>query len=252
MENSFQTSFIPKRPIAAPSAKANRPPTSIFTILAFLLLILMGAASGGLFLYKNYLIKQKEVLSESLAKVRNTFEQDTIDELELYDKRVAASEKILGSHIVLSPMFTLLGSLTIPSIQYTKFEHQTNASGFVVKMSGVAIDYKSIALQADVFNSAKGRYFKNVVFSNLAKDKTNNITFDLEFNVDPALLSYEKNMALEQIQAKTESAPPVQQPEVTPTIPNPGVPSVEDAISPSSQGALTPQPGGAPVDNETQ
>lgn len=206
MDNSFQTSFIPKRPVGAGTdSKANRPQTSIFTVLSFAVLIIVGGISIGLFLYKNYLTNQKEVLSASLEKVRNSFDKDTIDELELYDKRVSAAKKVLNGHVVLSPMFALLGSLTLPSIQYTRFDHQTNANGFLVKMSGTAVDYKSIALQADVFNGAKGRFFKNVIFSNLIKDKNNNINFDIEFNVDPSLLSYQKNMILEQVGAKTEA-----------------------------------------------
>lgn len=203
MDNSFQTSFIPKKPITT-SGNVSRPPTNIATVLSIAILIIIGAASAGLFLYKNYLIKQEEVLSSSLEKVRVTFEQDTIDELALYDKRVSSAKTILNSHIVLSPMFALLGNLTIPSIQYTKFDHQTNGQKFSVKMSGIASDYRSIALQADVFNSAKGRFFKNVVFSNLAKDKNNNVSFDIDFDVDGALLSYEKNMLLEQMQAKIQ------------------------------------------------
>jgi hypothetical protein len=241
MDNSFQTSFIPKKPINL-SGKTVRPPTSIFTILSFLLLILIGLASGGLFLYKNYLTNQEQVLSSSLEKVRNTFEKDTIDELELYDKRVSASKKILGSHIVLSPMFELVGNLTIPSIQYTKFDHQTNAQGFSVKLSGIASDYKSIALQADVFNSAKGRSFKNVVFSNLARDKTNNVNFDLEFSVDPALLSYQKNMVLEQIQAKINSANPIEVQPPSDTL-APTAPTTIPATDLPPTGTLVPEPG---------
>jgi hypothetical protein len=244
MDNSFQTSFIPKRPVGAGSdVKSNRPQTSILTVLSFTILIIVGGLSIGLFLYKNYLTNQKEVLSASLEKVRNSFDKDTIDELELYDKRVSAAKKVLNNHVVLSPMFALLGNLTIPSIQYTRFDHQTNANGFLVKMSGVAVDYKSIALQADVFNSAKGRFFKNVIFSNLIKDKNNNIGFDIEFNVDPALLSYQKNMILEQVGAKTEAD------KASGTIPE----GSTDNVTPSDQKATVPtttkdQPIDVPVD----
>lgn len=200
MENSFQTSFIPKKPIiSTPNNTRPRVPTSIFSVISFFILILVSAAAGGLFLYKNYLIKQEEVLSSSLEKVRVTFEKNTLDELELYDKRVGAADKILSKHIVFSPLFELLGQLTIPSIQYTNFTQQTNADGFSVKLSGVATDYKSIALQADAFNSAKGRSLKNIVFSNISKDKTNKVAFNIEFIVDPSLLNYEKNMILNQI-----------------------------------------------------
>jgi len=213
MENSFQTSFIPKRPV---TASAPRPqPKSLFMVLSVILVVVIGLASVGLFIYKNYLIKQKEVLSESLGKVRDTFEKDTISELELYDKRASAAKKVLDSHIVLSPMFTLLGNLTIPSVQYTKFEHETTSKGFFVKISGQARDYRSIALQADVFNTTKGRSFKNVVFSNLTKDKNNLVGFELEFIVDPSLLSYEKNILLDRAQVK--AGPTIQQTEPTGT-----------------------------------
>jgi hypothetical protein len=219
MENSFQTSFIPKKPLTpvGPSSSHSNASKSLFSILATLLLVVLSITAGGLYFYKGYLNQQKKVLSTSLEKVRATFEQDTISELELFDKRVSASKQVLNGHIVLSPMFTLLGNLTIPSIQYTKFSHETTEKGFFVKMSGVARDYRSIALQADVFNSAKGRSFRNVVFSNLTKDKNNAVGFDVEFIVDPSLLSYEKNTALEEVQAKTNPVPaqvtvPVEEP----------------------------------------
>jgi hypothetical protein len=202
MENSFQTSFIPKKPVTTNVLR--KQPKSLFSILSVFILVVIGLASAGLFLYKNYLVNQKEVLSTSLEKVSASFEKDTIDELELYDKRSSAAKQVLNGHIVLSPMLSLLGSLTIPSIQYTKFQHETTEKGFFVKISGLARDYRSIALQADVFNSTKGRSFKNVVFSNLTTNKAGLVGFDLEFIVDPSLLSYEKNNLLEKAQVRTQ------------------------------------------------
>ncbi|MES2930813.1 MAG: hypothetical protein V4665_03470 [Patescibacteria group bacterium] len=236
MENSFQTSFIPKKPITPVNPSSSRPNASrsLFSILATLLLVVAAVSAGGLYFYKSYLIRQKEVLSVSLERVRDTFEQDTITELELFDKRVAAAKQVLGGHIVLSPMFELLGALTIPSIQYTRFTHETTDQGFFVKMSGIARDYRSIALQADVFNSAKGRSFRNVVFSNLTRDKNNSVGFDVEFVVDPSLLSYEKNMAVGGAQVKTETAAPQAPVNQTPQAP-------ETSETPLSSGSTTQQ-----------
>jgi len=194
--NSFQTSFIPKKPINSSSVSVVKQPTDFFTILAVIILIVAGVVSGGLYFYKGYLKTQITELSVSIQKSHDSFEKDTIDELSLFDKRSNAVKKILGSHIVLSPMFKLLGSLTIPSIQYTKFDQKNTSNVFSVTVSGIASDYKSIALQADVFNSAKGRFFKNVIFSNLTKNKDNFVQFDLTFDVDPSLLSYEKDILL--------------------------------------------------------
>jgi len=199
MENSFQTSFIPKKPIT--SGSSEKEPRSFLSIIAIFVLIVSILLSGGLFLYKSFLTKQQVEFSSSLAIARDGFEKDTIDELELFDKRTEAAKQILTNHIVLSPMFALLGKITIPSIQYINFQQQTNDKGFIVNIEGLARDYRSIALQADMFNSVEGSSFKNVLFSNLSKDKNNNISFSLKFEVQPDLLSYEKNNLLEQIQS---------------------------------------------------
>lgn len=191
MDNSFQTSFIPKK-LITPETPIKQP-KSLFSLIAIFLLVTTVLASGFLYFYKSYLTKQEQKLSASLSTDRDSFEKDTIDELELFNKRTDAAKEVLGNHVALSPIFALLGELTIPSIQYTKFEYQTNENGLVVDMEGVALDYRSIALQADMFNSIKGRSFENVLFSDLTKDKNNNITFKLQFNVNPDLISYKKN-----------------------------------------------------------
>ncbi|MCC6323921.1 PilN domain-containing protein [Candidatus Nomurabacteria bacterium] len=205
MDNSqFQTSFIPKKPIMdEPLRHVARPmqrSISIFTVIAIASVVLVGGAYTGLYFYKISLTAQIESSKKSLALAKESFEPETIADLQLFDKRIAASKQVLASHIVVSPFFELLNSLTLPSIQFTKFsaEGGTDGDSFVVKMSGNAKDYKSIAVQASLFNSSAGKYFKDVVFSNLTlsddKDKKGYVTFNVSFVVDPVLLSYEKQI----------------------------------------------------------
>jgi hypothetical protein len=215
MENSFQTSFIPKKSIVTTTSSTVVRTSSggLFTILSAIILVIVGLTAGGLFLYKNFLIKQKAELSSSLLKVKDHFDKDTISELQLFDKRIAASKEILSAHTVFSPVFSLLADLTIPAVQYTRFSESVGDKGFFVTISGVALDYKSVALQANAFNGSKGRYFKDVVFSNLNRDTSGSVSFDLSFSVDPALLSYEKNNLLEQassVSAGSQPAAPAQ------------------------------------------
>jgi hypothetical protein len=245
MENSFQTSFIPKKLITTDSSK--REPRSFFSIITIFLLIASILMSGGLYLYKAYLKTQQESLSSSLTITRDSFEKDTIEELELFNKRTESAKQILSNHIVLSPMFALLGEITIPSIQYTSFEQQTNNKAFFVNIKGIARDYRSIALQAEVFNSTKGRSFKNVLFSDLMKDKNNNVSFNLKFNIEPDLLSYEKNDLPEEI--NTSTIPPV----TTPTTPPVITPITPDVTIPTST-TITPTPDSLSKDlgNQTQ
>lgn len=203
----------------------NRPEgtTSITMVVSVFIFVVMMLACGGLYWYKNfYLIKTKQQLSESLAKIRESFDKDTIAELELYDKKTTVSREVLNDHIVLSPLFDLIDELTLSSIQYTKFSHTTLNNTFSVSMSGIARDYKSIALQADVFNTAKGKMLKDVIFSNLTKDKNNFVTFDVEFDVDPALLSYSNNIT-NGLSNTTVNTPETTTPVVNPATVNPNV-----------------------------
>jgi len=204
MDNSFQTSFIPKKPVT-PGVPSVRAPRSLFSVIATFLLVAVLVISLGLFVYKIYLTKQKESFTNSLVSAKDSFEQGTIDELELFNKRTESAKELLNKHIAISPIFKLLQEITIPSIQYTSFEQTTDDNGFLVKMVGTAKDYRSIALQADMFSSSKGLSFKNVVFSNLVKDKNNNIVFDLKFNVDPTLISYDNANSLNNTTADTQS-----------------------------------------------
>ncbi len=205
MDNTqFQTSFIPKKPIMNEPlrhvSRATQASISIFTIIAFISVVVAGGAYAGLYFYKANLTSSVATAKKSLALAKDSFEPETIADLQLFDKRIAASKQVLASHVVVSPFFELLNSLTLPSIQFSKFtaEGGTNGEIFTVKMSGNAKDYKSIAVQASVFNSSAGKYFKDVVFSNLTlsedKEKKGYVTFNVSFTVDPVLLSYEKQM----------------------------------------------------------
>lgn len=195
MENSFQTSFIPKKPIIENGATASKSGTNIPMIVSLFILVVICVAAGGLYFYKGYLLNNKDQLSSSLSKIKESFDKDTISELELYDKRSTVAQQVLQGHVVLSPLFQAINDYTLSSIQYTRFSHSIISDVFVIKMSGIARDYKSIALQADVFNTNKAAMFKDLVFSNLTKDKNNYVTFDLEFSVDPKTLSYEEHIA---------------------------------------------------------
>lgn len=174
---------------------------SIFTIIAIFSIIIVGGAYGGLYFYKSTLSVSVANAKKSLNLAESSFEADTISDLQLFDKRIAASKQVLASHIVVSPFFELLNTLTLPSIQFTKFSYSgsTDGKSYSVKMSGNAKDYKSIAVQAGLLNSNAGKYLKDVAFSNLNlsddKEKKGYVTFDVSFNVDPILLSYEKQLA---------------------------------------------------------
>ena len=196
MEQNFQTSFILKKPIIAERAVSTSSVSFSLIISIFIMFTLL-IGSGGLYFYKGIVGKSIDQKKSDLDKARNRFEPKTISLYQVLDKRLKSSTEILSKHVAVSPIFQALQDVTLKTVRYTKFSYslsdEKNAK-VEVKMSGVAIGYRSIALQADVFakNATYGKYFINPVFSNLSLDNSGNVIFDLTFSVDPTFIDYEE------------------------------------------------------------
>jgi len=193
MDQNFQTSFIPKKPIVKERAVASKP-VGFLLIISLFILFLVLAATGGLYFYKGIVKKNISSLENTLNLAKNRFEASKITALEELDKRLRASSEILANHIVVTPIFEALEVITMKTVRYTKFSYALGVeqnSPITVTMSGQAIGYRSIALQSDLF--AKNKNLIDPVFSNLTLDPSGNVLFDLKFTVDPSFLNYKQN-----------------------------------------------------------
>jgi len=194
MDQNFQTSFIPKKPMIRERTISSQPVSIFFVISLFILFVLL-LITGGLYFYKGILKKEIAGLEQSLNLEKNRFEPSKIAELQLLDRRLRASSQILASHVAVSPIFDALEQITMKTVRYTRFSYDLGAdnSSFVqVKMSGQAIGYRSIALQSDLF--AKNHNLIDPVFSNLTLDNTGNVLFDLDFSVNPNFVNYKQTI----------------------------------------------------------
>ncbi|MBU1727770.1 hypothetical protein KKA39_00415 [Patescibacteria group bacterium] len=194
MEQNFQTSFIPKKPMVEERSVPSRPVGLLTTISVFIFLTVI-LASGGLYFYKGVLEKNIAKMQNDLELARNRFEPSKITQLQTLDKRLRASSLVLSKHIAVSPIFKALQDTTMKTLRYTKFSYEFGSeknSKVLVKMSGQAIGYRSIALQSDIF--AKNKYFIDPVFSNLSLDDKGSVLFDLEFSVDPSFVDYKQTL----------------------------------------------------------
>ena len=192
MEQNFQTSFIPKKPLVEEKVVTSHP-IGFFTIIAIFIFFSIALASGGFYFYKQFLNKQVDSMTKQLDIVKNRFEPSQIARLKELNKRLDGATSVLSKHIAISPIFQSLQDLTLKTIRYTKFSYSIEdmpSSNIKVKMSGQAIGYKSIALQADFFN--KNKDIIDPVFSNLSLDNKGNVVFDLEFSINPSFVNYEK------------------------------------------------------------
>ena len=193
MEQNFQTSFIPKKPIIKENAAYGGRSVSIFLIISLFIFFTVLVVSGGLYFYKGILVKKIANLQDTLNLAKNRFEPSKITELQNFDKRLISSTEILSKHITIIPVFNALEQLTMKSVRYTNFSYSLgndDKATINIKMSGIAIGYRSIALQSDLFTTNKNLI--DPIFSNLALDNNGNVLFDLEFSVDPSFVNYKQ------------------------------------------------------------
>ncbi|MCM2339080.1 MAG: hypothetical protein NDI62_01340 [Burkholderiales bacterium] len=192
MDQNFQTSFIPKKPMIEERAIPSQP-VSLFTIISIFIFFTVVIGTGALYFYNGILSKDIIKMESDLNLAKDRFEPSKIIQLQVLDKRLSAASEILSKHIAISPIFKALQDITMKTVRYTKFEYQIEegkGEKILVKMSGTAVGYKSVALQSDLF--AKNKYFIDPVFSNLMLDDKGNVVFDLEFSVDRAFIDYKK------------------------------------------------------------
>jgi len=194
MEQNFQTSFIPKKPMLKESAVSAQP-ISIFLIISLFVLFTVLLATGGLYFYKGIVTKNIVEMQNTLELARKRFEPAKITELNIFDRRLRASTEILAKHMTVIPVFNALEQLTMKSIRFTKFSYSLGTgekAGISIKMSGVAIAYRSIALQSDLL--ATNKNIIDPVFSNLTLDNSGNVIFDLDFTVDSGFVNYKQTL----------------------------------------------------------
>jgi hypothetical protein len=244
MEPNFQTSFIPKKPMIEDRTVAARP-VSLLTIITIFIFFTMLVVTGGLFFYKTILERNITQMANDLTLAQNQFEPAKIAQLQVLDKRLKAATQVLSNHIAISPIFTVLESLTMKTVAYTKFDYEfgsTAAAPITVNMSGIAVGYRSIALQADLF--ATNKYLIDPVFSNLSLDNKGNVIFDLEFSVDPSFINYEQVL-----KAQAATAASAGTTSIDTTVPASGTPPTTSLPPVTSYPPVSPTSAGATSTN---
>src|SRR4051812_7977829 len=107
MEQNFQTSFIPKKPIVKERVVSTRP-VGFILVISILILFAVVIATAGLYFYKSILTKSIVNMENTLTLAKSRFEPAKITELQTLDKRLQASTSVLSKHIAVSPIFDAL------------------------------------------------------------------------------------------------------------------------------------------------
>ncbi len=202
MPPKFQSSFIPKGPLAGSGAASVMPakmrPKSLTSLIVYLIFGVSLAGALGVLAYRLYLGYSIKNMQSKLETVRESLEPDIINELLRTNDRLSSTEMLLNSHKALSPLFSFLESSTPRSVRFNEFSFTTSQEGLRLVLKGEASGYGALAGAAKIIQDSPN--FKDPIFSDLKLDERGNVTFSLKALISSDLLSYERQItALEKL-----------------------------------------------------
>ncbi|MBX4200423.1 hypothetical protein KW790_03125 [Candidatus Parcubacteria bacterium] len=190
MDPKFQSSFIPKGPLASSATLNSLRPHKQGSLLGFiggLVFTLAVLASLGVFGYKFYLSSEIGKKGAELDSAQASLQLDSIKDLSRLNTRIVSVKQLLGRHTVVSKLFEFLEANTLRTVRFTDFGYNTTNGQIKLQMRGLARGYASVAQQSDIFN--KSNYLKNVIFSDLSLDERGNVTFVFSADIDSSLVT---------------------------------------------------------------
>lgn len=189
VETKFQTSFIPKQPVTEEVKHSGGG--SILFLVGFLFLIAGAAAAVGVTIWGKSIEASIKKGEAQLKERRAAFNSSTIDTYTRLDARIDAAENLLKNHIGASALFSKLAENTLKTVRFNNFSY-TNSGGdkIIITMSGEALDYESMALQAKwLTDPSLNNAFKGPIFSNFNKVK-DTVVFTFASGINPYVVDY--------------------------------------------------------------
>lgn len=208
MEPKFQSSFIPKGPVASanplmPAARSNRTFLGTIAVFAFVVSLLL---AGAVFGYGRYLLSHIGTLGGDLNQAKAALQPDVIAELVSTNTRISSTRQLLQKHVSLSPFFDFLEASTLKNVRFNDFNYTADTKGVIaLSMKGQARSYGDVAQQSDTF--AKSSFLKDPLFSDLGLDEKGNVTFSFSATIDASAVSYQKRFEGQPAASQTVISP---------------------------------------------
>jgi hypothetical protein len=210
MDPRFQSSFIPKKPIAA-AAQSKRGPINLLSLIATVVFIVSLAAAAGSFFYQSYLNARIASDEQSLNLTKGQFDPATINQIIRLDTRLNVADSLLSGHRSLSNLFAALESTTIQSVRFTSFMFASgDQNALTLTLKGEALSFSDVALESAALN--KTSYFKNISVGDLSVEPSGAVSFNATMTVIPSLVTYVPSATASSAAATPSSVPVVPAP----------------------------------------
>lgn len=183
---TIPTSFVPKQPVVARSAKGEFNPFLFVANIIFFVWVVVALLVFG---YQFYLNRAAKAKANEVLTAQNSIDEATVTQFIRLRDRFTIAQQSLDKHVLSSRFFDRLESITIQNVQVEsiKVTIQENRTA-KLEMKGTARNFNALAAQSSAY--AKDPDFKNAIFSGFTLDNKNgSVAFQLNADIESTLLT---------------------------------------------------------------
>lgn len=211
MEQKFQTSFIPKKPIIGTMAgssiqKLAPEPRSIFMTIAIVVFVLSLASVGAAYGWKAYLQSVQKDYKTELNNRESEFNIKDIERLKHINVQIDTAKNLVNNHLSASAVFDLISKFTIEKVRFLSLDLSQdagNSGDLSLKLQGEGTSLTALAFQSQVLGSLEEYNLrssvKNPIMSDPVKQLDGSYSFEFSASIDRDALSYKKTVLGEPI-----------------------------------------------------
>ncbi len=221
MEQNFDTSFIPKRPIFKEDAGVRRhQPVSVVTLIGFAVFFAALILTGITFYINKKESAAVETLAAKLASEKENFNPQAIEELKAISARLKFAKDVVDNHVAVSPLLDLIQSFTNKSVYYESLDLvREEKTGYELTLRGKAPSFGLLYAQMSSYRAESK--VRTVEVGNVQLDeRTGGVQFEVKIGLSPEVMKYLSPVAPPAvISGEQISAPPTSE-QIPPNLPS--------------------------------
>jgi len=191
MEQNFDTSFIPKRPIFKEEAGIRRhEPIPVVTLVGFAIFFAALILTGLAFFFNQKGEIAVQNLATQLATEKQRFNPQAIEDLKAMSTRLQYAKEVVENHVGASSLLDLVQAVTLKSVYYTGFDLKRDEElGYTLVLQGKAPDYGLLYAQVEAYRAEPK--IRSVEIDNInLEEQTGTATFDATLLLSPEVMKY--------------------------------------------------------------
>lgn len=190
MEQNFDTSFIPKRPIFKEEGLQRHEPVPVVSLVGFAVFFAALILTGLAFFFHQKESIAVQNLSAQLATEKERFNPQAIEELKSMSARLKFAKQVIDNHVAASPVLDLVEDVTIKSVYYQGLTlAKDEKAGYGLKLMGKAPNYGLLYAQLEAFRAEPK--IRDAEVRNIQLDEQRGeVTFEALLLLSPEVMKY--------------------------------------------------------------